>query len=182
MNNQQKAREILDNIELVLKITNMPPSLFFINLRIKQPHVWKLIREKLLKKHDKCVICGKKNDLHIHEEWSYDLNTGIAKIEELKPICELCHSIIHLNRSSHTILGRLNPAKDFFDDNEYWGYLEKQEKHWYKVNGFKKMKLDKYIEFELFNIHQTDANKIMRLLRDKKDWVVDWNGIKQYLR
>ena len=66
----------------------------------------------------KCAICGRPvKRLEAHEQWSYDEEKGVQKLENIIAVCHDCHSVIHIGRT------------------QLVGDIERAEKHYMKVNG-----------------------------------------------
>lgn len=90
--------------------------------------LWNVIRKYAIEKsQNKCSICGANSKvLHAHERWSYNLEKGVQKLEDVIAVCPLCHSAIHINRTFLT------------------GNLFKAEEQYMKVNGvsYAQMKQD----------------------------------------
>ena len=55
-----------------------------------------------------CEECGRGHSLECHEKWSYDENTGIQKLMELRTLCDDCHEFQHLGFAK--VSGRLDRA------------------------------------------------------------------------
>jgi hypothetical protein len=69
---------------------------------------WKTIRsEALHRAHDRCSICGDTTGpLHCDEEWDYSDQAGTATLVGFRAICESCHDVVHIARSTAHGKGR----------------------------------------------------------------------------
>ena len=88
--------------KLKLKIELIPSSSWQSNLRgILKPSMWNAIRNNVyLKNNSKCVICSRIGRLHAHEVWEFDDVNHIQKLEDIIPVCYLCHMVKHIGFSS----------------------------------------------------------------------------------
>ncbi len=106
-----------------------------------------------------CSICDKKNvRLEAHEDWEYDYENSIQKLNDIKALCRMCHLNSHLGFSRILIReGKLKAG-------ELIG-------HWCKVNNEREEKFKEY-EGIVFNLWS---------LRNKFNWkIVDKNGHNIY--
>ena len=141
-----------------LPIELVPKSSHYNNLRkILKASQWKKLREIIIPPlSNKCQICGtnkSKRSLDLHEVWSYDINTGIQKLERLEGLCLHCHEVKHF----------------------YFAKLQGNEKRarerLKKINNFSEEEL---YEYEL----ETHLNY---LKRSQFEWTLDINLINNYL-
>lgn len=80
----------------------MPDSCWRSNLRTLLPKgAWQKIRKIALgRAQGKCEICGAETSrLEVHENWSYDEQNKVQKLESVNAICKGCHSVIHAGRT-----------------------------------------------------------------------------------
>lgn len=87
------------NFELV------PDSCWYSNLRsLLSPAQWDFIRrEAYSRAGGKCMICGAPTArLEAHEQWSYDEEKCIQKLENVVAVCRSCHEVIHIGRTQLT--------------------------------------------------------------------------------
>lgn len=64
------------------------------------------------------MICGAPaKRLEAHEQWSYDEQNHIQKLENVVAVCKSCHEVIHIGRTQLT------------------GGEERASEHFMKVNG-----------------------------------------------
>lgn len=102
------------NFELV------PDSCWYSNLRsILSPAQWDVVRrEAYARAGGRCMICGAPaKRLEAHEQWSYDEQNHIQKLENVVAVCKSCHEVIHIGRTQLT------------------GGEERASEHFMKVNG-----------------------------------------------
>ena len=102
------------NFELV------PDSCWYSNLRsILSPAQWDIVRrEAYSRAGGRCMICGAPaKRLEAHEQWSYDEENHIQKLENVVAVCKSCHEVIHIGRTQLT------------------GGEERASEHFMKVNG-----------------------------------------------
>lgn len=94
MENKDKKYKLMPNL--------IPDGCWYSNLRSNLPKsVWAAIRKKAYENSDGyCAICGAKLDKYeAHEDWSYNENTNVQKLERVIAICPDCHSVIHIGRT-----------------------------------------------------------------------------------
>ena len=162
----KKAKEanVADNCILIEKELSklklwanlVPLQSFRGNLRyIFSERVWNTIRSTVYRRDEyKCTICKRDNiQLHAHEDWIYDYEKSLQKLNKIITLCDLCHNNIHLGYSgSIGIESR-----------------EKNRQHWCKINNQNEDDFKKYI----FNII------VLWKLKNKIQWkIVDNNGIE----
>lgn len=76
-----------------------------------------------------CDCCGVQRDnLELHEVWSFDDDGLVQKLEAFAPICDRCHNVVHFGRASQLGLG------------------DQTFEHLKAVNGLTKGKATKHIE------------------------------------
>ncbi len=88
--------------EFKLNFELVPDSCWYSNLRsILKPKQWDIIRKDAYAKAEgRCSICGRPaKRLEAHERWSYDLEKGVQKLEDVIAVCHSCHSVIHIGRT-----------------------------------------------------------------------------------
>lgn len=164
-NRQCEDYEGLGYPEMVLKIEKLPSKIGYNGLRYKVPSfVWDSIRHKVYESNNhKCTFCNKKVQLHAHEVFDFDSNSGIACLSKIIPVCELCHSLIHYGRSK------------VVHNHEYINEIWRNFANVNKLSGFDSWTLDL-----IKDIHEMET-LVLFMKRDKIDWIIDWNSIKQYL-
>jgi len=85
-----------------LEFEILPSGAFGNNLRnILSKKAWNYLRQVVIERHDgKCAICGRKpKRLECHERWEFNKEEKIQRLIEIVPLCSLCHSTIHIQRS-----------------------------------------------------------------------------------
>lgn len=139
------------NFELV------PDSCWYSNLRsILSSSDWnKIKRDAKMRSGGVCAICGVKTDkLDAHEVWSYDIEKGIQKLEDVISVCKDCHSVIHIGYT------------------QLKGNVERAENHYMKVNGCT------YAEFK----SQLNKANLLHKERNKVgEWKLDLTWLKRFL-
>ncbi len=140
----------------ILKIELMPDGCWKNNLRTCLPkEAWEYIKADVKEKASgKCAICGRRTKfLEAHEKWSYDINTGTQKLEDVIAVCKDCHSVIHIGRTSLK------------------GDIERAENHYMKVNGASYPELRKALG---------KANELHAELNKVSEWKLDLTWLKRY--
>ncbi len=139
------------NFELV------PDGCWYSNLRsILPPSEWeKIKKDAKLRSGGRCSCCGKKTDrLDAHEVWSYDIEKGVQKLEDVISVCKDCHSVIHIGYT------------------QLKGNIERAEAHYMKVNGCS------YAEF------RQDLGRANQLHKERNkvaEWKLDVSWLKKFL-
>ena len=142
----KKAKEesVADNCILIEKELSklnlwanlVPEQSFKTNLRyIFSKKDWNTIRAAVYRRDEyKCTICKRDNiPLHAHEDWIYDYENGLQKLDGIISLCDLCHNNIHLGYS-----GSVGVES-----------REKNIQHWCKINKQNEDNFKKYI-FNVF--------------------------------
>lgn len=94
---ENKTQKYKLNIDLI------PDACWCTNLRhIMKPHDWDVIRRDAYERaNGKCMICNRPaKRLEAHEVWDFDEKKGIQKLTDIIALCHLCHSVIHMARTS----------------------------------------------------------------------------------
>ena len=139
------------NFELV------PDGCWGSNLRtILSKAQWDFLRKDAYAKAEgKCMICGRKaTRLEAHERWSYDMENGVQKLEDIIAVCHDCHSVIHIGRT------------------QLKGDVERAEKHFIRVN---KCSYADYVKA------LGEANEFHRKLNAVPEWKLDLSYFKKYV-
>lgn len=138
------------NFELV------PDGCWYYNLRsILSERQWNFIKTDARERaQGRCMICGKKTTrLDAHERWSYSVEKGIQKLEDVIAVCKDCHSAIHIGRT------------------QLKGDVERAENHYMKVNGCT------YVEM------RSDLGKANEMQQERNrvsDWKLDLSWLKRF--
>ena len=62
--------------------------------------LWDCIRkDAYARAGHRCSICGAKGRLEAHEQWSYDEENAVQKLETVIALCSNCHSVKHISRT-----------------------------------------------------------------------------------
>ena len=80
----------------------VPDSCWYSNLRTVLPKkVWDVLRKDAYNRaNGRCMICGRPvKRLEAHENWSYDEEKGVQRLEAIVALCHDCHSVIHIGRT-----------------------------------------------------------------------------------
>ena len=139
------------NFELV------PDGCWYSNLRsILSTKDWNMIKKDAKSRSNgACTICGKKTDkLDAHEVWSYDLEKGVQKLENVISVCKDCHSVIHIGYT------------------QLKGNIERAEHHFMKINNCTYAEYRQ--ELNKANILHKERNKI-------SEWKLDLTWLKRFL-
>lgn len=135
----------------------IPKKSFYANLRkVLTKNKWDSLRNFVYEKDSyKCSICGISGvKLEAHENWKYDYENSIQKLQDVNALCKMCHSNIHLGLAA--ILAHESKL-DF----------HKLVEHWCKTNN------EEITRFRDYQI------KVMRLwdLRNQFEWkILDKNN------
>lgn len=85
-----------------LMMSPVPDSCWYSNLRTALPKkIWDVIRKDAYDKaQGRCMICGAKvKRLEAHEDWIYDEQNCIQKLQSVLALCHNCHSVVHIGRT-----------------------------------------------------------------------------------
>ena len=140
------------NFELV------PDGCWKSNLRnILSKAQWDFLKKDAKMRADgKCAICGKKtNYLDAHERWSYDVEKGVQKLEDIIAVCKDCHSVIHIGFTSLK------------------GDTERAEKHFMKINNCSYAEYRKALG---------EANERHKLLNEVSEWLLDLEYLRRFVK
>ena len=102
-------------MQLKLAFELVPDGCWYSNLRSILPKSeWdKIKKDAKTRSNGQCSICGKKTDkLDAHEVWSYDIEKGIQKLENVIAVCKDCHSVIHIGYTQ--LKGNVQHAEEHF--------------------------------------------------------------------
>ena len=134
----------------------VPDGCWHSNLRsLLKPAEWDKIRRRAYAKAGgRCMICGAKASLlEAHETWEYDEKLGVQKLADIRAVCHLCHSVIHIGRTQ--LAGDEGAAiRHFMRVNEcsYAGYIKALGK----------------------------ANERHRRLNEVSEWAIDVTFLKKF--
>ncbi len=135
----------------------VPDGCWYSNLRsILSAKEWNFLKSEAKERAGgKCMICGKKTDrLDAHERWSYDIENGVQKLEDIIAVCKDCHSVIHIGYT------------------QLKGNEERAEKHFMKVNNCN------YAEFRKVLGQAILLHKERNLV---PEWKLDLTYLKRYV-
>ena len=92
----------------------VPEECWYSNLRsVLKPEDWDRVRRDTYKRaKGRCVICGESSRLEAHEQWSYDDEKALQKLENVIALCHSCHEIKHIGRTQ--LIGREREAMEHF--------------------------------------------------------------------
>lgn len=143
-----------------LTIELVPSTSWWYNLWKVLPKTdWDVIRKRTYARYGhRCGICNAHSRLNCHENWQYDDENHVQKLDGFIALCDLCHHVKHIGLAG--ILsnqGRLD--------------YEKVIEHFRKVNNCSR---------EDFLEHRRQAFKILAS-RSRHEWQIDF-GEYEYLR
>lgn len=143
-------------IDIPLKVELVPEPAWWSNLRSNlTPTNWqKLRRIVVAAANQECEICRFKNNHRspdVHEQWSYDEERGVQKLERMIALCTYCHASVHHGRSTAT------------------GNQEIVEEHLMKINGWSRKTLEEYLDERYAEWRR----------RNEIDWKLDISYIEQ---
>ena len=145
---------MLEKLEFEL----VPDSCWYSNLRtLLSKKQWDFLRVDAKERaNGKCMICGRKtNRLEAHERWSYDIENGVQKLEDILAVCHDCHAVIHIGRT------------------QLVGDIERAEKHFMKVNECSYSEYRK--ELGLANELHAKRNLV-------PEWKLDLSYLKRFIK
>ena len=93
----------------------VPEECWYSNLRsILKPKDWDIVRrDAYARAKGRCRICGKSTArLEAHEQWSYDEEKALQKLEDVVALCHSCHEVKHISRTQ--LMGRGQEAMEHF--------------------------------------------------------------------
>lgn len=141
---------------IILPIELIPSSNFNKNVRSEFGEQWDGIRRSVYAHANyRCQICGGRGPAHpveCHEKWSYDMKSGIQKLEDLVALCPDCH------KTQHWGFALISGLEDV---------VRKQIK---ETNEWTDQDLDKYL-IEVFDIFD---------IRSSRQWTLDMSLLKEY--
>ena len=140
----------------------IPKKSFNANLRkVLKKNKWDSLRNFVYEKDSyKCSICDISGvKLEAHENWKYDYDNSIQKLQDLNALCKMCHLNIHLGLA--TILAHESKL-DF----------HKLVEHWCKTNDE---------EIIGFRDYQTKVKRLWDL-RNQFDWKILDKNNKEILK
>lgn len=74
---------------------------------------WDIVRKDAYKRAGyQCRICGAKGRLEAHEQWVYDEQKALQKLEDVLALCHACHEVKHVSRTQ--LVGRGMDAMEHF--------------------------------------------------------------------
>lgn len=136
----------------------VPDSCWYSNLRTLLPKkIWDILRKDAYERAEgRCMICKRPaTRLEAHENWSYDEQNKIQKLDEIVAICHDCHSVIHIGRT------------------QLVGDEDRAIKHFCKVNGCTYSDYIKQLK---------KANEYHARLNAVGEWQLDVNAIVPILQ
>ncbi len=134
----------------------VPDSCWYSNLRSALPAgAWDIIRKKAYARAGgKCMICGAQTTrLEAHEQWEYDDEKGVQRLNNIIAVCRACHEVIHIGRT--TLMGREREASG----------------HYMKVNG---------VSYAEYRRALGEANAVHRE-RSKREWQLDVSLLPKFM-
>jgi len=136
-----------------LEIELIPETSFFKNVRSNVSETrWNQIKYKCYARASyKCEICGgigPKWPVECHEEFSYNEETHIQKLEKLVALCPKCHQVKHI------------------------GLAEIQGKYEYAIKHFMKINSD-FIKTRNQAEHYVEAILDLWKTRNNIEWILD---------
>jgi hypothetical protein len=135
----------------------VPDGCWYSNLRsILSKKQWDFLRQDAKERSNGCcTICGKKTDkLDAHEKWSYDIDLGVQKLEDIIAVCKDCHSVIHIGYT------------------QLKGNEERAEKHFMKVNE---------CNYAEYRNALGKANELHKKRNQVSEWKLDLTYLKKFV-
>ena len=118
----------MGNEKFKLKFELVPDSCWYSNLRsILSKKEWDYIRHDAYDRaNGKCMICNRKvSRLEAHEVWQYDEKTCTQILVDVVAVCNSCHQVIHIGRTSLT--GNMERAEDWYMKFNNCSYAKMKE-------------------------------------------------------
>lgn len=142
-----------------LEFEMIPDTLYGINARSFLTETeWKTISHNV-RKIGKCACCMESKEiskLDAHEIWDYDDKKHIQKLQDVIPVCDLCHATIHIG---HSIKEGLYTEDELLE-------------HYMKVNQISKEQSETCLQNARIKIGE----------RNKYNWTQDQSSIKTETR
>jgi len=116
-------------IASALKLTMelIPELCWYRNLRNTLPTGrWAKLSKAVREKAGCCEICGSTQYLQCDEQWSYDDERFVQRLERLRCVCPTCHAVMTFGLTS--IIARQQPER-------YPTLIENVISHFMRVNG-----------------------------------------------
>ena len=145
-------------MEYKLNFELVPDSCWYSNLRsLLSKKQWDFLRaDAKARAGGKCAICGKQtSSLDAHERWSYDIEKGVQKLEDIIAVCKDCHSVIHIGYT------------------QLKGNEVRAEKHFMKVNNCSYAEYRKALGI---------ANELHQQRNSVSEWKLDLTYLKRYIK
>lgn len=156
--------DVYKNYNIKLELDLIPKPCWYLNLRkIFTREEWQMVRDNICSisnTNNKCSICGEYSNplnlvnkyLEAHEVWEYeelDYGLGIYKIKlnNILPLCTMCH------RSKH------------YGHSQLMGWSKSVDEHIKKINGFTDEALQLYLKNEV-GLYYTRSNAIKHAILD----------------
>lgn len=146
-----------------LNVEMIPKSSWNNNLRsMLKPSQWDKVRVLCYEKSAySCEICNtrpKKGQLHCHEVWEFDDNTGTQKLAKLESVCSLCHACKHIG---FAVVQHFDSGRD----------LESVINQFLRINQ---------IDLDTFHDYLDNELRIWEE-RSRKEWKIDISYLDEYL-
>ena len=92
----------------------VPEECWYSNLRsVLTPSDWDKVRKDAYARAGwRCRICGASGKLEAHEQWSYDDEKTLQKLEDVLALCHRCHEVKHISRAQ--LMGRGDDVMEWF--------------------------------------------------------------------
>lgn len=88
-----------------LMMRPVPDSCWYSNLRSAlPPKIWDILRkDAYARANGRCMICGApRKRLEAHEDWVYDEQNHVQRLNDIVALCHDCHAVIHIGRTQLT--------------------------------------------------------------------------------
>lgn len=141
----------MNNLKLTIEM--VPSSSWNNNLRhVLTKKMWDDIRKKVYTKYKgKCAICGKTpKKLHAHEVWEYQDEGHVQVLQDIIPLCTMCHLVKHIGFAS-------------INESRGGAPMIAVIAHFYKVNKVDREVFQKHYEEELKKYEE----------RSRFEWTMD---------
>lgn len=102
-----------------------------------------------------CPYCNKEYPIHkmrSHEQWHFDIETEMIQLEDLVPVCDICHRTIHMtsgNEQNRAYVDRYCEVNQISREEAKQDYLDACYKRDYLETYHWKLDIDQCKEFIL---------------------------------
>lgn len=140
-----------------LEFELVPDGCWYSNLRsVLSAEQWDFVRkDAYARAKGKCMICGAPcSRLEAHEQWSYDEEKAVQRLENVIAVCRDCHAVIHIGRTQ--LKGDEAAACE----------------HFMRVNG---------VSYAEYRKALGEANRVHARRNAVSEWALDLSWLKRFI-